>query len=219
MRAAVVTNARALSTHHLSAGTSGNVSVRWQNGFLITPSALPYPQTEPHDIVYVGLDGRPIGSHRPSSEWRIHRDIYIARPDAGAVIHAHAAFATTLACHERRIPPFHYMVAAAGGDDIRCAPYATFGTAELSAHVLAAMQNRRACLLANHGLVAAGASLDQALAIAVEVEALCEMYWRCLQIDEPYRLTDEEMTAVIDQFNRGYGAGPALRAGRTSATD
>ena len=200
MRAAVVTNARALSTQHLSAGTSGNVSVRWRNGFLITPSALPYPQIEPHDIVYVGLDGRPTGSHRPSSEWRIHRDIYIARPDASAVIHAHAAFATTLACHERRIPPFHYMVAAAGGGDIRCAPYAPFGTQELSDFAMQALDGRRACLLGHHGLLTLGKTLDAAMQLAIEVESLAQQYWQALTLGDPPLLTAAEMEDVLARF-------------------
>ncbi len=199
-RAAIVTAARALNTQNLSPGTSGNVSVRWRNGLLITPSALPYFQTEPRDIVYVGLDGQPHGPRRPSSEWRMHRDIYAARPDAGAVIHAHAAFATTLACHERGIPSFHYMVAAAGGEDIRCTPYAPFGTQELSDLAMQALASRRACLLGHHGLLTLGETLDAAMQLAVEVESLAQQYWQALQLGEPPLLTTEQMRDVLDRF-------------------
>ena len=199
-RAAVVVAARSLNTQNLSPGASGNVSLRWGDGFLITPSALPYLQTEPHDIVYVTLDGRPEGPRRPSSEWRIHRDIYASRPDAGAVIHAHAPFATTLACHERGIPPFHYMVAAAGGVDIRCAPYATFGTQELSDLAMQALDDRRACLLGHHGLLTLGESLEAAMQLAIEVEALAQQYWQALALGDPPLLTPAEMEDVLARF-------------------
>jgi L-fuculose-phosphate aldolase len=199
-RAAIVAGARALNTQNLSPGTSGNVSVRWRDGFLITPSALPYFQTEPRDIIYVGLDGQPNGPRRPSSEWRMHRDVYAARPDAGAVIHAHAAFATTLACHERGIPSFHYMVAAAGGEDIRCAPYAPFGTQDLSDLAMQALASRRACLLGHHGLLTLGETLEAAMQLAVEVESLAQQYWQALQLGEPPLLTPEQMRDVLDRF-------------------
>ena len=150
------------------------------------------------------LDGEARGSLLPSSEWRFHRDIYVARADAHAIVHTHAPFATSLACLHRGIPPFHYMVAVAGGNDIRCAPYATFGTQELSDHALAALAGRDACLLANHGMIALGASLAKALALAVEVETLAEMYWRALQIGEPVLLSDAEMDVVLEKF-RTYG--------------
>ncbi len=143
----------------------------------------------------------------PSSEWRFHRDIYAARGDAQAIVHTHAPFATTLACMHRGIPPFHYMVAVAGGNDIRCAPYATFGTQELSDHAVAALAGRRACLLANHGMIAVGASLERALALAVEVETLAETYWRALQVGEPVLLPDAEMARVLEKFAT-YGQPP-----------
>jgi L-fuculose-phosphate aldolase len=151
-----------------------------------------------------------IGTRLPSSEWRFHRDIYCARPEIGAIVHTHAPFATTLACLDRGIPPFHYMIAVAGGRDIRCAPYATFGTQALSDHAVAALDGRRACLLAHHGMIAAGDSLAQALALAVEVETLAEMYWRALQIGEPRLLPDDEMRVVLEKF-RSYGQGAARR--------
>jgi len=170
------------------------------DGFLITPSGLPYADTTPADIVAVALSGEARGTRRPSSEWRFHRDIYRARPEVHAIVHTHSPFATTLACLDRPIPPFHYTVAAAGGRDIRCAPYATFGTQQLSDHVIDALENRAACLLAHHGMIAVGDSLDAALALAIDVETLAEMYWRVLQIGEPALLSDAEMDVVIARF-------------------
>jgi L-fuculose-phosphate aldolase len=153
----------------------------------------------------MSLDGAVTPASRtPSTEWRFHRDIYRTRADAAAVVHTHAPFATTLACLDRGIPAFHYMVARAGGDDIRCAPYATFGSQELSDRALAALQDRKACLLAHHGAIALGESLESALRLAVEVETLAEMYWRALQIAEPRLLDREEMARVAERF-RYYG--------------
>jgi L-fuculose-phosphate aldolase len=208
LREAVVATALAMNAQGINRGKSGNVSARWRrdrfDGFLVTPTGLPYAQTGPEDVVAVTLDGEALGSRLPSSEWRFHRDIYRARADANAVVHTHAPFATTLACLHRGIPAFHYMVAVAGGRDIRCAPYATFGTQELSDRALAALDGRRACLLANHGMIALGPSLDAALALAVEVETLAEMYWRALQVGEPEPLPDAEMDVVLEKF-RTYG--------------
>jgi L-fuculose-phosphate aldolase len=204
VRAAVITTALAMNAQGINRGKSGNVSARFVgaglDGFLITPTGLPYEQTTPDDVVAMTLDGEAHGTRLPSSEWRFHRDIYAARGDAQAVVHTHAPFATPLACMHRGIPPFHYMVAVAGGRDIRCAPYATFGTQELSDHAVAALAGRRACLLANHGMIAIGGSLERALALAVEVESLAEMYWRALQIGEPVPLPEAEMDAVLQKF-------------------
>lgn len=199
-REAVVRSAREMSHLGLSTGTSGNVSLRVADGFLITPSALPYGDTEAEDIVPVTGSGESLGSRRPSSEWRIHLDIYAARPDAGAVVHAHSPFSTTLACLERGIPPFHYMVAAAGGTSIRCADYATFGTQALSDLALAALEGRRACLLAHHGILALGKDLPAALQLAVEVESLAQQYWQALAITEPPLLSDSQMQEALDRF-------------------
>jgi L-fuculose-phosphate aldolase len=163
------------------------------------------------DIVEMTLEGEVRGSREPSSEWRFHRDIYLARPDADAIVHAHSTFATALACLGRDIPAFHYMVAVAGGSDIRCARYATFGTQELSDNALAAIAGRTACLLANHGMIAVGASLDAALALAVEVEALAEQYWAALQVGEPNMLSEAEMAIVLQRF-RSYGQPEHARA-------
>lgn len=189
----------------LNRGTSGNVSVRDGAGFLVTPAGMTVEEMTPHDMVWMNLDGKVQGERQPSSEWRFHRDILQARPEVGAVIHTHAMFATTLACLHREIPPFHYMIAVAGGDTIRCAPYALFGSQALSDAALSALQDRKACLLANHGMIAVGRDLDQALSVAVEVETLCEQYWRALQAGEPKLLSAEQMTEVMEQF-KGYGS-------------
>jgi L-fuculose-phosphate aldolase len=188
----------------LNRGTSGNVSARIAGGFLVTPSGLAYESTRPEDVVAVAQDGTARGSRLPSSEWRFHRDIYAVCTEVDAIVHAHSPFATTLACLGRSIPAFHYMVAVGGGNDIRCAPYATFGTQELSNHALRALDGRKACLLANHGMIAVGRSLAEALALAIEVEALAEQYWRALQIGEPNLLGDAEMAVVLEKF-RTYG--------------
>jgi len=191
-------------SHGLNQGSSGNVSVRLREGFLITPSGLPNDTLEPAQMVCVDMEGQASGSLKPSSEWRIHRDIYRARPEIHAVVHAHSPHAVSLSCLRRDIPPFHYMVAAAGGKDIRCAGYAAFGTQALSDLILAALQDRRACLMANHGLVAAGANLVAALALAVEVEELCAQYWRAKLVGEPVLLSDAEMDEVLERF-KDYG--------------
>ena len=208
LRSAVIATALAMNARGINRGKSGNVSARLTDaggeGFLVTPTGLAYEDTAPEDIVPVTLEGAARGSRLPSSEWRFHRDIYRARPDVNAVVHTHAPFATALACHSRGIPGFHYMVAVAGGRDIRCAPYATFGTQALSNHALAALEGRRACLLAHHGMIAVGASLPAALALAVEVETLAEVYWRALSIGPPATLADAEMDVVLKKF-RTYG--------------
>jgi L-fuculose-phosphate aldolase len=204
LRRQIVATALAMSTLGINRGKSGNVSARWQDGMLITPSGLPYEETKPSQIVFVDANGVAHGQLAPSSEWRFHHDIYRFRADAQAVVHTHSSFATTLACLGRDIPAFHYMIAVAGGNDIRCAPYATFGTQQLSDHALAALKDRRACLLANHGMIVLEYSLKKALALAVEVEALCEQYWRALQIGQPNILPDAEMAVVLEKFS-SYG--------------
>lgn len=204
LREHLLTITRKLSESGLNRGTSGNASVRDGEGFLVTPSGMPAEAMTPHDMVQMDFAGNAHGSRPPSSEWRFHRDILHARPEVGAVIHTHSIFATTLACLRRDIPPFHYMIAVAGGDSIRCAPYALFGTQALSDAALAALQDRKACLLANHGMIALGRDLDDALALTVEVEALCEQYWRALQAGGPALLTEQQMAEVMEQF-KGYG--------------
>lgn len=196
--------ARRTASLGLNSGSAGNLSLRLGEGFLITPSGLPNETLGPEQMVRMDMDGHYRGSLKPSSEWRIHRDIYRARPEAGAVVHAHSPHAVSLACLRRPIPPFHYMVAAAGGRDIPCADYATFGTEALSKAVLAALDGRRACLMANHGQVAVGADLEAALALAVEVEALAAQYWRASLMGEPVLLDDAEMDEVLERFH-SYG--------------
>ena len=197
---------RKLHTLGLNKGTSGNVSVRDGDGFLVTPTGMEVEAMTPHDMVAMDFDGRPKGQseRKPTSEWRFHRDILYARPEINAVIHAHSMFATTMACLHREIPAFHYMIAVSGGDSVRCAPYALFGSQELSDNALQALHDRRACLLANHGMITLGETLDQALDITVEVENLCEQYWRALQIGKPHVLSEQEMAEVFQSF-RGYG--------------
>jgi len=208
LRAAIIATARAMNAQGINRGKSGNVSARLPggrfNGFLITPTGLPYDTMKVRDIVAVAAGGEARSARLPSSEWRFHHDLYQARGDLRALVHAHSPFATALACMPRGIPSFHYMVAAAGGPDIRCAPYRTFGTQALADQVVAAMEGRRACLLANHGMIAGGGSLAEALALAVEVEGLAEIYWRALQLGEPALLSAREMDEVLVRFST-YG--------------
>lgn len=204
LRQEIIATARRMNACGINQGKSGNLSHRVPEGFLVTPTGMDYDTLEPADIVPMGFDGSHGGTRLPSSEWRFHRDILAARPEVNAVIHTHAMFATTLACLGVGIPAFHYMVAVAGGDSIRCAPYATFGTEELSRHAVHAMAGRKACLLANHGMIAVGDTLKSALALTIEVETLAAMYWRALQVGEPNILDRGEMTRVIEKF-RTYG--------------
>lgn len=204
-RAAVIATARAMSERGLSPGRSGNVSCRWDNGMLITPSGMAYDAIGPADIVFVAGDGRVPGTQRkPSSEWQFHLSAYAARPDMQAVVHTHSLHATVLACAHKPIPAFHYMVAVAGGKDIPVVPYATFGTEELATHVACGLNERNACLMANHGQIAVGSSLAAALELAAEVEVLAEQYYKVLTLGKPHILPDSEMAEVLQRF-RGYG--------------
>jgi L-fuculose-phosphate aldolase len=204
LRDALLDTARRLSAEGLNRGTAGNASVRVAEGFLVTPTGLPYERSTPQDMVPMRLDGTWSGTRAPSSEWRFHRDIYARRPEAGSVIHCHSPFATALACQGRDIPPFHYMIARFGGSTLRCAPYATFGTQALSDHALAALEDRCACLLGNHGMLVFGRDLGHALDLAVELETLCEQYWRTLQLGPPRLLPQAEMATVLAKF-ASYG--------------
>jgi len=188
----------------LNKGTAGNCSVRFEDGFLVTPSGMSVEEMTADSMVKMQFDGSFAANKKPSSEWRFHRDILQSRPEINAVIHTHSMFATTLACLHKDIPPFHYMIAVTGADTIRCAPYALFGTQVLSDHALAALYHSKACLLANHGMIGMGKDLEDALAVTVEVENLCEQYWRALQLGEPHILTEAEMRDVFQQF-KGYG--------------
>ena len=205
LRNDLLQTARRLHTIGLSAAATGNLSVRCDEGLLITPSGIDYADLQAGDMAMLDPDGNPApGSRRPSSEWRIHCDIYRQRPEFGAIVHTHSAHATAVACQRRSIPPFHYMVTRAGGHDIRCAEYATFGTRELSANVMAALADRSACLLANHGLIAAGVDLAAAFRLAWEMEELARQYCLTLQLGEPVLLDAEELERVTAQF-KDYG--------------
>lgn len=205
-RAAIIEAARRTVTLGLTHGTSGNVSCRVSDGFLITPTGMPYDILEPADVVVLGLDGMPQAGQRrrPSSEWRMHGSLYRSRPDCEAVVHCHSPAATAVACLGRGLPSFHYMIAVAGGDSVRCADYALFGSEALADLAVAAMIDRWACLLANHGLLVAGVTLDRAVAVAAEVEFLADVYLRLLPLGEPTRIDPDRMRAVIDRF-RSYG--------------
>ncbi len=204
-RQAVIDACLAMNALGINQGKSGNVSLRVEAGFLITPTGIAYEQLALDDIVLMAVDGSLApGQRLPSSEWHFHAGIYAAYPEVGAVVHTHSRHATALACLRQGIPPFHYMVAVAGGDDIPCAPYATFGTDALSRNVVAALENRRACLLANHGVVATGASLERALVLAQEVENLAQQYVLARSLGEPVLLDATEMTVILDKF-RTYG--------------
>jgi len=188
----------------INQGTSGNISLRHDQGMLITPTGTPYETMQPEQIVFMKLDGSIETNQRPSSEWRFHRDILKARPEVNAVVHAHPPYSTILAIMGMAIPAVHYMIACAGGDTIRCAPYATFGTEELSQHAVTALEGRFACLLAHHGMIAVGSSLDKAMWLAVEVETLARQYHGCLQIGTPPLLPRAEIENVKGRMT-GYG--------------
>jgi L-fuculose-phosphate aldolase len=204
LRVAIVAAARRLADLGMNPGKAGNVSARVEGGFLVTPSGKSYGHLGTGDLVLVDRDGKPHGALEPSSEWRLHRDIYARHADARAIVHTHSPYATTLACLRRPIPAFHYEVAFAGGNDIRCCGYATFGTQELSDLALGALAGRRACLMANHGVVAYGADVEAATGLAEKVEALAQLYWQAIQVGDPALLDDAEMARVVGKFST-YG--------------
>ena len=204
LRSEMVRITKELDELGLNRGTSGNLSARFNDGMLITPSGMGAEGLTEDDIVFVNMDGTSLGRWQPSSEWLFHRDIYVQRAEAGAVVHTHSTAATALASLRKDIPPFHYMIALLGGDTIRCAKYATFGTQELSDNVLLALKDRKACLLANHGMIAAGTDLAEAFRNTVEVESLSEMYLRALQAGEPVLLSEQEFRDAQNRF-AGYG--------------
>lgn len=208
LREEMVSICRRMNSSGINQGTAGNLSVRSSGGFLITPSGMPYDIMGPDDIVEMDFDGTYVG-RRPSSEWRFHRDILKAREDISVVLHCHSVYATTLACHHKTIPSFHYMTGVAGGTTIRCAAYATFGTQALSDNALVALNDRLACLLGQHGQISLGTNLEHALWLAIEVETLSRMYVQALTLGEPPILSDEEMERVIEQMRRmSYGLAP-----------
>ena len=205
VRMRLMTTARKLAADGIVTATSGNLSARVEQGYIVTPSGAACESVHPDDFVFMGYDWTHGGGQRqPSSEWRMHRDIYMAREDVQAVVHVHSPYATTLACLGRSIPAFHYEVAFAGGDDIRCGPYATFGTQELAAATIEALKDRHACLLANHGAVAVGSSIEEAARLAERVEFLARLFWQVLQVGEPVLLDTAEMTRVGRKF-ASYG--------------
>ncbi len=207
VRQAIIDKCRWMNTSGLNQGTSGNISARWGDSMLITPSATPYEAMEPEMIASMKLNNRKgewRGPLKPSTEWRFHFDILRQRKDVNAVVHTHSTFATVLAIAGKAIPSCHYMVAAAGGTDIRCAPYATFGTQELSDHALEALAGRNACLLANHGAIACGPTLDKAMWLAVEVETIARQYYHSLLIGGPNLLSDAAIGETLVKFST-YG--------------
>ncbi len=204
--AGIVAVAQAIDLAGFCPSKSGNVSARTEAGFLITPSGLPYAQTTPADLIELSLDGAVLsGARKPSSEWPFHAAIYRARPEAQAIVHTHSPRATALSCTRRGIPAFHYMIALCGGADIRCADYATFGTPELAENAVRALAGRKAVLLANHGVIALGASLAGAHQIVAEVENLAGQYLDILAAGlDPVILDEAEMARVSAKF-AGYG--------------
>jgi L-fuculose-phosphate aldolase len=203
-RKALVEAAQRLDALQLNRGSTGNVSLRIEGGMLITPTGANPSRLEPQDLAIVDDEGRFHGPWQPSSEWHFHHALYARRPDVAAVVHTHSTHATALACHGRPLPAFHYMVAVAGADEVPCVPYHTFGTTTLSEAVCRALQDRNACLMANHGLVTCAATMARAIAIATEIESLCESYLAALVLGEPLRLGKDEMARVIDRF-KTYG--------------
>ena len=194
-----------LNSTNLSPLRSGNISLRSEesgkDGYLITPSGKKYETLKPEDIVFMGFNDEEKNDsvNKPSSEWRFHRDIYINKKEAHAIVHAHSPHATAVSAHGKTIPPFHYMIALAGGEDIKCAEYATFGTEELSKNVIKALKNRSACLMSNHGQVAFGKNLEDAFELAQEIENICHQYTIALKLGKPKILSFEEMKKVLDK--------------------
>ena len=195
-----------LNSTNLSPLRSGNISLRSEenstDGYLITPSGKKYEKLKPEDIVFMGLNEEEENNdstNKPSSEWRFHRDIYLNKKEAKAIVHAHSPHATAVSSHGKPIPPFHYMIALAGGEDIKCAKYATFGTEELSDNIIKALENRSACLMSNHGQVAFGKNLEEAFELAQEIENICHQYTIALKLGKPKILSFEEMKKVLDK--------------------
>ena len=215
LRQQAVTAMRRLDALGMNRGSTGNLSLRSGAGMWITPTGMGADELRPQDLVWLGWDGTLRGDWQPSSEWPFHQAVYTARPELHAIVHTHSVHATALACLRRPLPAFHYMVAVAGGDSVPCIAYHLFGTEALSAAVAQAMLDRDACLLANHGLVAAGATLERAMKVAREIESLCETYLQALAVCEPVLLSKDEMTAVIERF-RSYGRSARAQAPESS---
>tara|TARA_B100001029_G_scaffold142492_1_gene122107 strand:- start:9 stop:641 length:633 start_codon:yes stop_codon:yes gene_type:complete len=203
----IIKYAKKLNITSLSALRSGNISIRYKNGFLITPSGIKYSSLQVKDIVFVGLDGKyKKNKNKPSSEWKFHQDIYINKKNANAIVHAHSTNATAISVHKKGIPAFHYMVALAGGNNIKCAKYATFGTRNLSKNILKALNGRKACLIANHGQIAFEDNLSKAFELAEEVENISLQYITSLKLGKPKILSLKEMKKVLSKaknYKRG----------------
>ena len=203
----IIKYAKKLNINSLSALRSGNISIRYKNGFLITPSGVKYSSLQVKDIVFVGLDGKfKKNKNKPSSEWKFHQDIYINKKNANAIVHAHSTNATAISVHKKGIPAFHYMVALAGGNNIKCAKYATFGTRNLSKNILKALNGRKACLIANHGQIAFEDNLPKAFELAEEVENISLQYITSLKLGKPKILSIKEMRTVLSKaknYKRG----------------
>ncbi|MEM6889330.1 MAG: class II aldolase/adducin family protein [Pseudomonadota bacterium] len=204
----VIRTCLAINETGLNTGKSGNVSVRNDDGFLISASGVAYEAMQPSDVVQMDLDGGYVGPVLPSSEWRMHMDIFRARPEAGAIVHTHSAHATAISCLREDVPAFHYMIGITGGASLRCAPYASFGTADLSDVMLKAIEDRNACLLANHGMICFAKTVDAALALAIEVETLCKQYVLARMLGDPVILEASEMEEILMRF-KSYGKSPA----------
>lgn len=201
LRLELVRTAQQMSALGLTPGMSGNVSARCPGGLLVTPSGMPYADLGPADLVEIALDGTiGAGQRTPSSEWRLHRDLLVARPDIGAIVHTHSLYCTSVSTLRRAIPAIHYMVVLAGGDDIPCADYATFGSEELARNAVTALAGTDACLLANHGMIALGGTLAAALTLAAEVETLASQYWHAAQLGTPHVLDHAELDRVRARF-------------------
>ncbi len=200
----IIANCLKMNSSGLNQGTSGNLSIRYKDGLLITPSGVPYEQLIPTDIVYMYMDGSYKHKLPPSSEWRFHRDIMLAKPEVDAVVHAHPTYCTALAIQRLDIPAIHYMIAASGGNTIRCAPYKTYGTQALSEAAIKALEDRSACLLANHGMIATGANMSKAMWLAIEVETLARQYFNARLLGKPKLLSAKEIAHVVEKF-KNYG--------------
>jgi L-fuculose-phosphate aldolase len=207
LRRDIIATCLRMNNEGINQGTSGNVSARTEEGFLITASGIPYPQMRPEHVVAMDLQGGYVGDYLPSSEWRMHMDIYRARHEAHAVVHTHSSFATALACLRKDIPAFHYMIGVTGGTTLRVSDYAEFGTQALSDAMLKALEGRTACLLANHGQICFAPDLDKAIRLAREIETLCQQYWAACLAGTPVILSDEQMASVLKRF-RTYGKQP-----------
>ncbi len=205
LRKEIILTAQSFNKTGLGVGTSGNLSARIEGGFLITPTGVPYEELKAEFVPVLDFNGNVIsGELKPSSEWPFHKAIYAVRDEINAIVHVHSPYATGIACTRQDIPAFHYMVAVAGGDSIRCASYATFGTEQLSINALQALAGRKACLLANHGMIALGENLKSAFKLAQEIEVLAQHYWICRQAGSPVLLDDEEMRINLEKFET-YG--------------